>query len=49
MEDNEATFDELQARIAKVIGMLESFKPAQFDGSEEPRDRAEDAQRRACA
>lgn len=35
MEDNEATFDDLQARIAKVIGMMESFKPAQFEGSEQ--------------
>jgi hypothetical protein len=35
MEDNESSFDELQARIAKVTGMLKSFKPEQIDGSEE--------------
>jgi hypothetical protein len=34
MEDNESSFEELQARIATVIGMLNSFKPEQIDGSE---------------
>ncbi|HXP01739.1 MAG TPA: DUF1993 domain-containing protein [Luteibacter sp.] len=34
MEDNETSFEELQARIATVIGMLNSFKPEQIDGSE---------------
>ncbi len=34
-EDNEATFDELQARIAKTIAYVESLTPAQFDGSED--------------
>jgi uncharacterized protein len=33
-EDNEATFDDLKARIAKTIAYLESFKPAQIDGAE---------------
>lgn len=33
--DTETTFDELQARIAKTLGYLESFKPAQIDGSED--------------
>jgi hypothetical protein len=34
-EDNETTFEELQARIAKTIGFLKSIKPAQIDGSED--------------
>jgi uncharacterized protein len=34
MEDNETSFEELQARIATVIGMLNAFKPEQIDGSE---------------
>ncbi len=34
-EDKEATFDELQARIAKTIAFVQSIKPAQIDGSEE--------------
>ena len=34
-EDTEQTFDELHARIAKTITFLESFQPAQIDGSEE--------------
>ncbi|MGH8172404.1 MAG: DUF1993 domain-containing protein [Rhodanobacteraceae bacterium] len=34
-EDNETTFDELQARIAKTIAFLQTFKPEQIDGSEE--------------
>ncbi len=34
MEDNETSFEELQVRIATVIGMLKSFKPEQIDGSE---------------
>jgi len=29
-EDNEATFDDLKARIAKTIAYVESFKPEQF-------------------
>jgi len=33
-EDNETTFAELQARIAKTIAFLESIKPAQLEGSE---------------
>ena len=33
--DNETTFEELQARIAKTITFLEEFKPAQIDGTEE--------------
>ena len=34
-EDKEATFAELQARIAKTIEFVKAFKPAQIDGSEE--------------
>ena len=34
-EDNEASFDELQARIAKTIAFLDSIKAEQIDGSEE--------------
>jgi len=33
--DTEATFDELQARIAKTLAFVKSFKPAQIDGSED--------------
>lgn len=33
-EDNETTFAELHARIAKTIAFIESVKPAQFEGSE---------------
>jgi len=33
-EDNEATFAELQARIAKTLTFLDSVKPAQFEGGE---------------
>lgn len=34
IEDKETTFADLQARIAKVIGIVESYKPEQFDGAE---------------
>jgi hypothetical protein len=34
-EDNEATFPELQARIAKTVAFLQSVSPSQLDGSEE--------------
>jgi hypothetical protein len=34
-EDNEATFPELLARLDKTIALLESFSPAQIDGSED--------------
>ena len=34
-EDNEASFAELQERIAKTVRYLESFSPADIDGSEE--------------
>lgn len=34
-DDKEATFGELIARIEKCVAYLESFKPAQIDGSEE--------------
>jgi len=34
-EDKEATFGELIARVEKCIAYLESFKPAQIDGTEE--------------
>ena len=33
-EDNEATFDDLKARIAKTIAYVEGFKPEQFEGTE---------------
>jgi hypothetical protein len=35
MDDTEASFDELKARLAKTIAFLESLKPAQIDGREE--------------
>jgi hypothetical protein len=34
-EDNEASFGEIKARIAKSIAFLRAFKPAQIDGSED--------------
>ena len=34
-EDNEQTFEELQARIAKTVAFVETFTAAQIDGSEE--------------
>jgi hypothetical protein len=34
-EDNETTFDELQARIAKTIAYVNSLDAARFDGSDE--------------
>lgn len=34
-EDNEATFAELQARIAKAVDFVQGFGAAQIDGSEE--------------
>ncbi|NBX04149.1 MAG: DUF1993 domain-containing protein [Alphaproteobacteria bacterium] len=33
--DDETTFEQLQARIAKTIAFLQSFKAEQIDGSEE--------------
>jgi hypothetical protein len=33
--DEEKTFDELKARLAKTIDYLKSFKPEQIDGSED--------------
>ncbi len=33
-EDNEATFAELKARIAKTMAYIAGFKPEQFEGSE---------------
>ena len=33
-EDNETSFAELQARIAKTIAFIDSIKPAQMEGSE---------------
>ena len=32
-EDNEQTFDDLQARIAKTLAFLDGLTPQQFDGS----------------
>ncbi|MCE9632787.1 MAG: DUF1993 domain-containing protein [Methylophilales bacterium] len=34
-EDTEATFPELQGRIAKTVSFLQSISPSQIDGSEE--------------
>lgn len=34
MEDKEATFAELKARLATTISYLKSFKPGQIDGTE---------------
>ena len=34
IEDTETTFADLQARIKKVLSIVESFKPEQLDGSE---------------
>jgi hypothetical protein len=34
IEDTETSFAELQARIAKVIAIVEGYKPEQIDGSE---------------
>jgi hypothetical protein len=34
-EDNETSVAELQARIAKTIAFIESFTPAQLDGTED--------------
>ena len=45
-EDTETTFAELKARIAKTIDYIETFKPAQFDGSEDKRRHAETRRRR---
>ena len=33
-EDNEATIDELKARVAKTLAYIEGIDPAAFDGSE---------------
>jgi uncharacterized protein len=33
--DTEASFEELQARIAKIIAYVEGFKPGQIDGSDD--------------
>jgi uncharacterized protein len=35
MEDDETTFPELVARLKKTVAYLETFTPAQIDGSEE--------------
>jgi hypothetical protein len=35
LEDNEASFADLKARVAKVQDFLATLKPAQIDGSEE--------------
>lgn len=34
IEDTETTFADLQARIRRVIGIVERYKPEQFDGAE---------------
>jgi hypothetical protein len=34
-EDNEKTLTELKARIAKTIAFIQTFKPAQIDGTED--------------
>jgi len=34
-EDNEASLEELRARVAKTLDFINEFKPSQIDGSEE--------------
>ncbi|UVK45048.1 DUF1993 family protein [Mesorhizobium sp. AR07] len=34
-EDNEASFADLEARIAKTLALLETFSAAEFDGSDD--------------
>jgi len=34
-EDNERTFEELKARLAKTVAYVQSFTPAQIDGTED--------------
>ncbi|MEI7531317.1 MAG: DUF1993 domain-containing protein [Betaproteobacteria bacterium] len=34
-EDNEKTFADLKARIAKTVAFIQSFKPEQIDGTED--------------
>jgi uncharacterized protein len=34
IEDTETTFAELQARITRVLGIVEGYKPEQYDGAE---------------
>jgi hypothetical protein len=34
-EDTEKTFEELKARISKTLAFIETFKPAQIDGTED--------------
>jgi hypothetical protein len=34
-DDNEATFEELQARVAKTVDYVRQFRPEQFDGAED--------------
>ncbi len=33
-EDNEATFDDLKARIARTVTFIEGFRPEQFEGAD---------------
>lgn len=35
LQNNEASFADLKARIAKTIGYLKAFKPKQFEGSDD--------------
>lgn len=34
-EDNERTFEELKARVAKTVAYVQSFTPSQIDGTED--------------
>jgi hypothetical protein len=34
-EDNERTFEELKARVAKTVAYVQSFTPEQIDGTED--------------
>jgi len=34
-EDTEKSFEELKTRIAKTVALIEAFKPAQIDGTED--------------
>jgi hypothetical protein len=48
-DDNEATLDELRARIRKALDYVQSFQAAQIDGNEDARDPAAHAPGRPAA
>ena len=47
-EDTEKTFEELKARIAKTVAFIETFKPAQIDGTED-KDSSSSSARAKCS